>query len=350
VRACRFHVVPRLLTRYTNHRETLANPEFVSTIADNNILLWGGDVSSLEPFSASLKLGATTYPFIAFIAVQPSRLPSSSNNNSSTRITLAILSRFSGPTQTTSQHLTTHITDTLIPRVNSFLERLKAEERSRHHDRLERAESERRAEASAAADSARIAKKREEERMRKREEEERTRQLIQKQTLEMRRRRFWYGCRESLPAEPKAGSAGVIRITLRTPAGQRVLRNFTKGDSQDDLFRWCSSTLVPTDSPPQISSDEPYDPRMEGWGFKLATSYPRVALSWQDWPTTISTIAEGALKDGGMIVMELDSGNSGPTSPIASRVSLGDSGRNLVTSRSAQQSHEDDDEYLSEED
>ncbi len=315
---------------------------------DNNILLWGGDVSSIEPYSASLKLGATTYPFVAFIAVQPARLPSAgSTPSSTTRSALSILSRFSGASQTTSQQLTNHITETLIPRVNNFLDRLKTEERARQHDRLERAESERRAEASAAADSARIARKREEERQRKREEEERAKLLVQKQNLEVRRRQFWSTCGVLLPPEPPHGYAGSVRITLRTPSGQRIVRSFSKGDSLESLFRWSASTLAPSTSTTLgDAKDKPYNPREEGWGFSLATSYPRVSLPWQDWPTTISTIADGVLKDGGMIVVELDSGSAVPAAGGSRLSSAGGS----VSSTPARTQGDDNDEYLSEED
>jgi FAS-associated factor 2 len=54
--------------------ETLVSEPFVNYINEKNILVWGGNVKESEAYKVSTMLGATKYPFMAFIALHENRM------------------------------------------------------------------------------------------------------------------------------------------------------------------------------------------------------------------------------------------------------------------------------------
>ena len=82
-----------------------------------------------KPCPASQKLGATTFPFVAFVALQNPRGVASTSR--STTPVMTILSRHQGAPSTTARVLREHITTSLLPRVMPTLERLRTQQRER---------------------------------------------------------------------------------------------------------------------------------------------------------------------------------------------------------------------------
>ena len=255
---------------------------------------------------AAHKLHATTYPFIAFAALQPQRSPASGSVSSSPVMT--ILSRHAGIDATTTDKILAHLTDALIPRVKPFLDRLKMEERRREQERFVRAEQDRAYREAMNRDKDRIERKiREDQEARRRAEEERiAEQKRLKAEGEERKKKEEWGMKRMewrrylrwLSKANPAPSAG-LRIGIRMPDGTRGVRIFSPRDSLTALYGFADSHFIPSEllvgedpaSPPSSSSrgeaavheeiTHSSLPPEQWWKFRLATSYPRREIPWQ---------------------------------------------------------------------
>ncbi|KAK7014434.1 UBX domain-containing protein 10 [Paramarasmius palmivorus] len=318
---------------------TLTNPTFIDTLTQNDIVIWGGDTRDTYAFTASLKLNVTSFPYIAFLGLQPSRSTSSSNSSSSTRgstePTLSILSRHQGAEACTPEKLVTHLQETLLPRVKPYLARVKTtretlavqrdlEESQRREERRIREEQDRAFEAAALRDRERIlAKMRAEEEAKRREVEERERREREEREAEEKRKRR-VGVREWLRAYLPAES-GDVRVAVRLPSGTRVVRRFRKEDGVGVLYAFVDTQLHPASPSSSAlgvaapSKEGEFEKTLKGlvaqdvetkewWGFTLATAYPRKEIPY-------GMVRMGELGEVGQVVVELVNGNSGRGSP-----------------------------------
>ena len=297
--------------------------------------------------AASHKLHATSYPFIAFAALQPQRSLASGTSSSPSQA-MTILSRHSGIEATTTEKLLSHLTDTLIPRVKPFLDRLKMEEELREQERFMRADQDRAYRESMNRDKERIERKiREEQEAQKRaeekriaeerrlkaEEEERTRKAEwSRKRMEWRRYLRWLS--NTNPA-PTTG----LRIGIRMPDGTRGIRIFSPQDTLTALYGFVDSHFIPSEflvdedptSPPSSSSKGEAAVREEiarssllpeqWWKFRLATSYPRKEIPWQP-NATLEGIS--GLETGVQLVVQVahDDGSKRPRRSLDSKSSL----------------------------
>ncbi|KAL0057820.1 UBX domain-containing protein 10 [Marasmius tenuissimus] len=326
---------------------TLTDPTFVNLLTDNNIYTWGGDVRDTPAFTASLKLQSTTYPYVAFVGLQPARNSSSSSSNSTASPTLSILSRHQGATATTAEALCTHLTETLLPRVQPYLTRIKAsreaaerekdhEEQARQAERALRAQQDRAFEESARRDRDRILAKIREDEERKRAAEEEKRRLeeeqrkIEQQERERERsEEKRMGQRKWLHEHAFAGSvdgegSGELRVAVRMPDGRRLVRRFRKNETLSTLYAFVDVQFLSPGASSASSYASDVDEAVQGfvqtapspdpvqwWGFKLASAYPRKEIPWSHgiYLASIPEIAGG----GGQLVVEMV--NNGRRSP-----------------------------------
>ncbi len=97
---------------------TLTDGDLVDLLSRDDFIVWGGDVREREAYQVATTLQASTYPFVAFIALQPPRPASrTSAGSSSSSPRAAILSRLEGsPSSATSAaSIASHISDVLLP-------------------------------------------------------------------------------------------------------------------------------------------------------------------------------------------------------------------------------------------
>lgn len=257
--------------------------------------------------TAALKLGATTYPFVAFVSLY-ARI----NRPDA----LTVITRHSGPPSsiTSASTLSGHIVNTVLPRVAPVLNRKRAEQRSREAERRLRDEQDRAYEDSQRKDYERIMKKREETK-RQQAEEARLLREAEERVKQLDLKKAWkrYARRVLITAEPKAGGSA-IRIGVRLPEGKLVIRRFEPTDSVTSLYAFVSSQFIPaSDSPENDPEERPsqYDGDLEDynwdWGFKLAVAFPRSAVPWA--PGQHTKIGDlQALKGGANLVVELERG------------------------------------------
>ncbi|KIM56559.1 hypothetical protein SCLCIDRAFT_237095 [Scleroderma citrinum Foug A] len=338
-------------------RTTLTDPKLVRMMNDNNFVVWGGDVRDRIPWDAAQKLQATTYPFVAFLALQPRRNVTPTSSSSSSPV-LTVLSRHYGRSvpdsaPTSAQSLIIHLEQQLLPRVTPFLTRHKAQLKERERDRQLREQQDRAYQDSQRRDRERIearrrAEREEAERVRReedarREEERRIQAERERQESINRLRSQWrrWMRRAVIPPEPRGGEN--IRLAIRLPLSGRVVRSFPSSSTVTALYAFADSQTIPSTMQPR---DDPEDPPVgsqggiEGlekyiqsqiqdpeswWGFKLALSYPRREVKW----SANTSLAEAGLKNGEQLIMEVTNG-------------VGNGSRSL--------GHRSDDEYESESD
>ncbi|KZT70698.1 hypothetical protein DAEQUDRAFT_688992 [Daedalea quercina L-15889] len=321
--------------RYVN---TLTDPTLLKLIQDNDITVWGGDIRDREAWSAAQKLQATTYPFIAFMALQQRRVVGS---GSSASPTLTVLSRHQGPSipstsaPTAAQTLITHLTEQLFPRVTPFLAKVRSQAAEREHERQLRAEQDRAFEESRRKDKERIEARQQEEQRAQQEERRRaeaeTRAREEARAQEVARRAWeahrmeWrkYLRRGLVMREPRPGETGrgkTMRIGLRMPDGRRAVRFFGESDTLSALYAYVDSMFVPKEVPEKA---DPQTPPADGapgeaglikeiegsdrapekwWGFKLWLAYPRKEVVWEA-AKRLGDVE--VLRGGGQLVVEL---------------------------------------------
>ncbi|KAF7795473.1 hypothetical protein EIP86_006634 [Pleurotus ostreatoroseus] len=337
-------------------RSTLTDPEFVQLTRD--LLVWGGDIRDRDAWSAAQKLQATTYPFVAFLALQPRRGASSAGQKAA----LTVLSRHQGPAiplsggaPTSPRTLCTHIAEQLRPRVAPALERIRDqaaqreaarayEAREREAAREIRAAQDRAFEESARRDRERIERRMREEReaeeaeRRRSVEEARAQEEAAAREVERRareeRRMGWrrWARRALLPREPRPGEHArgrTVRVGVRMPDGRRAVRFFGEADAVTAVFVFVDALFIPEGPAYAKETDPTSPPESEGtegagageaalagviareageggaerwWGFRLATVYPRKEIAW----AAGRTVGEvDGLRHGGQLVVEL---------------------------------------------
>ncbi|KAI0635398.1 hypothetical protein C8Q77DRAFT_1107844 [Trametes polyzona] len=318
-------------------RSTLTDPTFVRLIQENDILVWGGDIRDRDAWSASQKLQATTYPFVAFIALQPRRAPASAAPPAPT---MTILSRHQGPSipstsaPTAAQTLVKHLNEQLLPRVNPFLAKLRAQEAERERERALRAEQDRAFEESRKRDAERAQQRALEERAAA-EEKKRAAQAEARAADERRKaeeaKKLWDAHRMAwrrwirrglVMREPRPGETArgkTMRVGVRMPDGRRVVRFFGENDTLTALYAYVDSLSIP---PEFVQDADPTTPPEGGWvgedglvgemaksgktaekwwGFRLALAYPRREIAWEP-EKRLGDV--DVLKGGGQVVVE----------------------------------------------
>lgn len=299
--------------------------------------------------AASERLQATSYPFVAFVALQPRRNPtsssSSSRNNSSPPL-LTVLSRHQGKcipsatAPTSAQTLVDHIERQLLPRVTPFLNRLLSSHRERERDRHLRDEQDRAFQMAAQRDKDRIEAKMAAEKAvieAKKLEEEESRLASQRRAREVELARVkenermdWrrWTRRAIVVSHPSIDKTqgGSLRIAIRLPTGGRVIHQFSQSSTLTSLYASVDSELIPSQ---YSASDDPISlPHQRGvgeealedhiisqgggeeyWGFDVVLAYPRMKIPWKAG-MKLSDIDQ--LKGGGQVVVESISSDHRP--------------------------------------
>ncbi|KAG7442218.1 uncharacterized protein BT62DRAFT_1079531 [Guyanagaster necrorhizus] len=299
--------------RYCPLSTTLTDPDFVNLLTNNDFIVWGGDVRDLEAYSASEKLQASTYPFVAFVAIQPTRHLQSS----SPPPTLTILSRHQGLRETTASKLLNHLQDNVIPRVQPYMERVRNSQRALERDRTLRQQQDQAFADTARRDKERIFAKMAEER-RAQEEAARVQREAEQRKKTESERMVWRRWARSALLRPENPSDR-LRIAVRLPEGRRLMRRFGPADTLTALYAFVDTEFIPArfaiqDDPPSPSEPGDVEARIDEmggqadwWGFTLHSAYPRVEVPWEP-RKRLGDVA--CLKDGGgQLIVEVAGNN-----------------------------------------
>ncbi|EPQ28534.1 uncharacterized protein PFL1_03838 [Pseudozyma flocculosa PF-1] len=284
-------------------RKVLVDEELVELVSRPDFVVWGGDVREREAYQVATQLEATTYPFVAFIALQPARAArraaSSQSGASSSSPRPAVLSRLEGSpmTATSAQSISSHIADVLLPRTRTYLDRLRSEKRRREIERELKAEQDRAYEEASRRDAERVARKREEERQRALEAE-RQRRAQAELEAQQQKRRAWLGWakRHLVPEEPSAGQPA-IRLAFRLPDGKNLSRSFQPSDRLESVFAYVETHAAGVDEQDSAALSVPPSEYEHRYDFTLVLGYPRKQIG----PELLAVGADGSGKTLGDI-------------------------------------------------
>ncbi|CAO3634384.1 unnamed protein product [Cunninghamella echinulata] len=279
-------------------KNTLTDQELIHFLQSKNILTWGGNVGRSEGYQVSCTLQATTYPFLAVIALQQS----SSSTSSSPK--MSVVERLEGPITPTTlmQRL-----DSTIQRHGTVLNRLKMERDQREMERRLREEQDRAYHESLKADQEKERKAREErEALARQEEEERKAQLERELQLQKREQYIQY-LYATLPTEPGSDYKGkVTKLNFRLANGDRVIRQFKSDDTIESLYQFVEAyPLIKNNN--NITSNEQVSPPMDyehKYNFTIHSPFPRTVYGLDDKYKPLSDVP--SVWPSATLIVELD--------------------------------------------
>lgn len=273
-------------------RDTLCSPLVTEYLQDagNNILVWAGTVQDAEAYQVSTALTCTKFPFSALIVHTPSV--------SSTA--MSIVARITGP-MSPRDYLSK-----IQRAVEQYSPGLTQSRRAREEQNANRSIRDQQNEAyerSLAQDRERTRRKREDE-ARKREEEERIAREAREKGEYERGLKQWKRWRaKNLAPEPSVDAKDIVRISLRMPDGERVVRKFAPEATVEELYAFveCYDLLQDgADEPEEKTSDEPVGFKHE-YKFRLVSPMPREVFE----VSSGGTIRERIGRSGNLIVERL---------------------------------------------
>lgn len=283
-------------------QHVLTDPGLVRTLRSSDFYVWGGDVRHREAYQVATLLQASTYPFVAFIALQPRR----SRSRGTVVPHPGVLSRIEGSPHTalSAHSIQTHVEEVLLPRTASYLGQLRSERHRVQTERDLKAEQDRAYEDASRRDQERVLARRAEEEQRAEDarvrhawEQERTSQLAKAHAW-----RQW--ARHSLvPQEAPAGSPS-IRIAVHLPNGRNLQRRFAPTATLEQVYAFVDTagvedTVAPA-SPPQGYTHT--------YSFHLVQTYPRRVLDTRALATTLDAV-EGLGSSASLVVEGSSEGN-----------------------------------------
>ncbi|KAI9480516.1 MAG: hypothetical protein EXX96DRAFT_563076 [Benjaminiella poitrasii] len=205
-------------------RETLTNTELIEFFHQHDMIVWGGNVRYTEAFQVSHTLQATTYPFMAIIALQTPNSNSSSSTNK-----MAVVERIEGPVTVPS--LLRRL-EAVLSRVDDGLSRVRREREEREAERRLRQEQDEAYRESLRADQ--LKQQRLEE---QRTAEERAREA--RRLLVRHRKQYGrYLCQHVFKKDVSEDEDETTKISFRLANGARVIRKFRGDDTLETLYQF----------------------------------------------------------------------------------------------------------------
>ncbi len=267
--------------RFKQH--TLTDGDLVDLLSKDDFIVWGGDVREREAYQVATTLQASTYPFVAFIALQPPRTGSrSSAGSASSSPRAAVLSRLEGSplSATSASTIAAHISDLLLPRTRTYLDRLRAEKRRREMERQLRADQDRAYQEASRRDAERIMQKREEERLKALEAQRLREEQNQKEQLQ-RKQQAWqkWALQSLVPSEPTSSSDS-IRFSFRLPSGKTLTRRFSPADTVASVFAFVETSWIASEGDSTAVQSRKPDGYEHEYRFNLVTGYPRTRIEF----------------------------------------------------------------------
>lgn len=205
-------------------RDTLLSPEVISFLQNhkNDLIIWGGSVQDSEAYQVANNFNVTKFPFAGLIAHTPAS-PTS----------MGFAARIAGPE--TPAAFISKLQDGIQQR-GEELDRIRRQRREQEATRSMRDEQNSAYERSLAQDRERARQKREAaaaQEQAEREERERAELAAQK----ARNVAAWKKWRvQAIANEPPADAKDVVRISLRMPSGERVVRRFSSEAQLEELY------------------------------------------------------------------------------------------------------------------
>ncbi|KAI8049802.1 thioredoxin-like protein [Gilbertella persicaria] len=226
-------------------RDTLTRPELLEFLHQHQVMVWGGNARYTEAFQVSHLLQATTYPFLAIIALQSTKM--------------AVVDRIEGPV---TPSMIIRRFEHAMQRVGPSLDQLRQEREQREAERRLRQEQDRAYQESLRADQ--------EKQDRLRQERESAAQAAQAASRQARNRQLYISqLVNQLPGEP---IEHFTKISFRLANGERVIRKFSAEDTLASLYQFIEAYPY-LHTPPETELPDPdYE---HHYSFTIHSSFPR---------------------------------------------------------------------------
>lgn len=274
-------------------RETLLSPEVTECINDpqNGLLVWGGNVRDSEAYQVSNSLRCTKFPFAALIAHTP-------NVSTTAMSTVSRISGITSPSEFVDK-IRTAISQNKEP-----LERIRTQRVEQQASRSLREEQDSAYERSLAIDRERARQRREAEEARQREEQ----QAVEQQAAEEKRMHDleqWKRWRvQSISEEPGADVKDAVRISIRLPSGDRVVRKFAPETALEELYAFVECYDVLQESHRVTAAEKPEGFEHQ-YRFRLVSPMPRAVYEVDAGGSVRDKIGRG----GNLLVEPIDDDN-----------------------------------------
>lgn len=243
-------------------RETLLSPEFTSFVktATNNILLWAGTVQDAEAYQVSNALNVSRFPYATLIVHTPSV--------SSTA--MSKIANSAGPVA--AQDLISKF-QTAIQAHSAELESVRRQRQEQQATRNLRQEQESAYERSLAQDREKARRRKKEEAAKEKADRE-EREKAERKADEARKQTQWRRWRaQSIPVEPSADVKDAVRMSLRMPSGERVIRKFRADADLEELYAFVECyDYLEDESEKQVQEPEAFE---HVYKFQLVSPMPR---------------------------------------------------------------------------
>lgn len=284
-------------------RETLCSSEFRAFLSEHssNLLLWGGNVQDAEAYQVMDMLQCTKLPFVGLVCQT-----SDPSNSSSSRSSMTTVMRAPGPTPATKLATTLRST---MQKHQRHLDVLRAERNQDLSRRTLRQEQDSAYERSLAQDRERARQRKEELEKQALMEKEALRRAEEAEQREMMLERWkrWRARKFIREGEPKSGTKGVTRLSIRLADGAKVIRAFRGDKGWEEVYAFVECRHLLQEGLKDAEEDEEeVVPNAEdfehGYGFRLVSSMPRKVYGIEKGVT----VADGVGRGANLIVELLD--------------------------------------------
>ena len=253
-------------------RETLLSPEFVDFVQNpqHDVVLWAGNVQDAEAYQVSSALNCTQFPFVGLIVHTPSVSSSS----------MSLITRVAGPTPPST--LVVQLQQAIAQNAPA-LSRAKSTRAEQDATRRLREEQNSAYERSLAQDRERARQKREAESARQRAEKE-AQEKAEAEEREHRNLEQWQYWRASqIKEEPGAEAKDTVRISVRLPSGERVMRKFFSDATLEELYAFVECyRILQEDEKAKLQNAQKPKGFEHTYKFRLVSPMPREAYELED--------------------------------------------------------------------
>jgi FAS-associated factor 2 len=265
-------------------RDTLLSQEVVELVRnqENNIILWAGNVQDSEAYQVSSALNCTKFPFASLIVHTP--------QVSSTA--MGIATRIAGPTPP-AQFVAK--LKAAMQQHTEPLSRVRAQRQEQQATRNIRQQQDSAYERSLATDRERARKKKEETERKEREEKEALakQEAEEKYARDLQQWRKWRAI--SISAEPAADAKDIVRIAVKLPSEERVVRKFGSDAHIEELYAFVECYDFLEAASEKVTEPEGFE---HEYKFQLVSPMPREVYDVK----TGGTIRERIGRSGNLIV------------------------------------------------
>ncbi|KAF7505967.1 hypothetical protein GJ744_012409 [Endocarpon pusillum] len=277
-------------------RDTLLSPQLSSFLSShrNEIILWGGNVQDAEAYQVADTVQCTKFPFAGLVCYTP---------DSSGPTGMSTVMRASGPMA--ANELVAKL-GTAMTAQQGQLSAARLERQQAQASRNLRQEQDSAYQRSLAQDRERARLKREEAEAQARLEKEalRKEEDEQRHAAALQQWRRWRA--QSLPPEPEKTSKDSIRVSVRLPNGERVIRGFRADADLEEVYAFveCYDVWKEAAAADTMSEKEVLEPAgfEHTYGFRLVSPMPRIVYDLQEGGSIGKRIGRG----GNLIVEPIE--------------------------------------------